>query len=116
MSCTAGEGWIRYRSRRLGGRAEFGARYRPTGGLFHASPGSLEYFLTERYCLYAVPVPGRVLRVEIDHPPWPLQIAEAEIERNSMTRPLGISLPESAPLLYFSERQEVVNWGPVRGR
>ena len=114
MSCTADEGWVRYRSRRLGGGAELRARYRPTGEVFHARAGTLDYFLTERYCLYAVPHPGRVLRVEIDHPPWPLQPAELEITRNTMTRPLGITLPEAPPLLHFSRRQEVVNWGPVR--
>src|SRR4028119_908133 len=33
--------------------AEFAGRYRPSGAPFESLPGSLERFLTERYCLYA---------------------------------------------------------------
>src|SRR5205085_2863099 len=32
----------------------FSGRYRPRGPVFAAAPGSLEHFLAERYCLYAV--------------------------------------------------------------
>lgn len=32
--------------------AELTARYRPTGHVFRAAQGSLEWWLTERYCLY----------------------------------------------------------------
>ena len=31
----------------------FSGSYRPTGAVFHAEPGSLEWFLMDRYCLYA---------------------------------------------------------------
>ena len=44
-----------------------------------AEPGTLDYFLTARYCLYAATRRGQVLRQEIDHDPWPLQPAEAEV-------------------------------------
>ena len=40
--------------------------------------GSLERWLTERYCLYTA-VPGKgVYRGDIHHLPWPLQLAELE--------------------------------------
>ena len=61
-------------------------------------PGSLEEFLTERYCLYSANRKGRVYRSEVDHARWPLQPAEATIELCSMTRPLGIDL-QPEPLL-----------------
>jgi uncharacterized protein YqjF (DUF2071 family) len=68
---------------------------------------TLEHFLTERYCLYALDR-GRVRRADIHHPPWPLQPAEAELRRNTMPPP-GIEL-EGEPLLHFSRRQDVVIW------
>jgi hypothetical protein len=92
--------------------AEFRARYRPTGPLYQTQRGSLEHWLTERYCLYAVS--GRtVYRGEIHHAPWPLQPAEAEIEVNTMTAPHGLRLPDAPPLLHFARRLETIEW-PLR--
>ena len=45
----------------------FGARYRPVGDPFTAEPGSLEHFLTERYCIYTADG-GRLYRAELHHP------------------------------------------------
>jgi uncharacterized protein YqjF (DUF2071 family) len=107
--------WIEYASRRLppGARpAELRARYRPIGPVYNALPGSLVHFLTERYCLYAVDRRGRVSRLEIHHPPWPLQDAEVEIELNTTTAPLGLRLPETGPLLHYAARQDMVAWPP----
>lgn len=118
MDVRVEDEWVRYRSRRPASRreagAEFRARYRPAGEAFTAAPGTLEYFLTERYCLYTVLRGGRVLRVDIGHAPWPLQPAEAEIEANTMAAASGIALPDRAPLLHFSRRLDVVNGLPVR--
>jgi uncharacterized protein YqjF (DUF2071 family) len=102
--------WTDYRSEREG--AAFAGRYRPTGPVAAARPGTLEHFLTERYTLFTVDG-GRVLRADIDHPPWPLQPAEAQIERNTMTAPLGITL-SGEPLLHFAARQDVVIWPPAQ--
>src|SRR5581483_1169908 len=84
MSSTVVDGWVDYRSRRSGNgvRAELVARYRPIGDEFRAEPGSLAEFLTERYCLYTVGWAGGISRLEIAHPPWPLQPAEAVISAN----------------------------------
>ena len=89
------------------GRFVFKGRYGPTGDVFQAKPGSLEYFLAERYCLYTVDE-GRVFRGEIHHPPWPLQPAEADIGVNTMA-PDGIEA-SGEPLLHFARRQDVVIW------
>lgn len=102
---------IAYRSRRTASGAvpaELVMRYRPTGPIFHPEPGTLEYFLTERYCLYTVDAAFRAHRLEIHHPPWPLQPAEAVIEQNTMADAAGIRLPSMAPLLHFARRQDVV--------
>lgn len=106
---------LRYSSRRLEGPrpAEFLARYRPMSTSRLREPGSLEHFLTERYCLYTVDR-GKVFRAYIHHLPWPLQDAEAKIEVNTMAQAAGIVLPESKPLLHFSHLLEVLIWWPER--
>ena len=118
MSCEERNGWIEYSS----GRAQRGTpcgvlygRYRPVGATFCAEPGSLEHFLTERYCLYAVDGKRRALRGEIHHPPWPLQTAEAEWISNTMPEAAGIYVaPGVKPLLHFAKQQDVVVWQPQR--
>ena len=117
MRCDAeGEG-VCYTSRRThhGARlAAFAAFYRPTGPVEYSRPGSLAYWLTERYCLYAANRRQYVWRSEIAHVPWPLQPAEIEIASNHMTEQVGIRLPALAPLLHFARRQDVVAWLPER--
>jgi len=109
-------GVIDYLSERIasdGEPAAFEAEYHPSGDAFAATTGSLDYFLTERYCLYTIDEAGRPLRAEIQHPPWPLQPAVAAIRRNTMTRPWGIRLPDEPPVLHYSRVQRVVIW-PLR--
>lgn len=93
----------------------FAARYRPTGPVYRAVAGSLDHWLTERYCLYAADGRGRVWRGDIHHRPWPLQPAEAALEANTLADPLGLRL-RGAPLLHFARRLDVSAWliGRVR--
>jgi uncharacterized protein YqjF (DUF2071 family) len=102
------------RTHRRAASAELNCRYRPIQAEATAAPGTLEYFLTERYCLYASDARGRLYRSEIHHQPWALQIAEAQFARNSMALAAGIELPAVPPLLHFSRRQDVVVWPPKR--
>jgi uncharacterized protein len=87
----------------------FTAQYGPQGEELPVREGSLERWLTERYCLYTLDGEERVQRGEIHHPPWPLHQAFAEIQVNTMAMPFGIKL-EGKPLLHFSPRQDVVIW------
>jgi hypothetical protein len=117
MQVTSHRSVVAYESRRHGrddGMAEFNATYEPTGPTFAAARGSLEYFLTERYCLYHVNHRGLPYRLEIHHPPWPLQSAEAVFARNSMAAAAGLALPPRRPLLHFVKRQDMVAWSPTR--
>jgi uncharacterized protein YqjF (DUF2071 family) len=106
-------GRIEYRSRARAVAATLRAGYEPTGPPTHAAPGTLEHFLTERYCLYTLDRHDRLRRADIHHPPWPLQPARAELLENTMTGPLGIRLPDEAPLLHYAARQDVLIWPPV---
>ena len=106
---------VRYTSRRYRSTAAFLASYEPTGPAVAPARGTLEYFLTERYCLYHIDPFGRPARLEIHHAPWPLQPAQAEIDVNTMTDGLGIPL-KGEPLLHFAKRQDVVAWWSHRVR
>jgi uncharacterized protein YqjF (DUF2071 family) len=108
---------VEYRSRRTDrriGAGELAGRYRPAGESFRARPGSLEHWLTERYCLYAVDRRGRVRRGEIHHPPWPLAEAEAEFGVLTVADAHALRLEGEpggrTPLLHFAARLDVVAW------
>lgn len=117
MSSETNAGWVEYRSERTDSRgapAEFRARYRPTGTVRTAPPGSLDAFLTDRMRLYAQDPHGGLHSTAIRHAPWPLQPAEAEIVTNTMADAAGVALPEVSPLLSFAKRLDVVGWWPRR--
>ena len=102
---------IRYRSERRSRdpRVAFRGRYGPTSGVFESKRGTIEHFLTERYCLYTQARDGAILRADVHHWPWPLQHAEVEIEENAVAQPQGIDLT-GPPLLHFSRQLDVVVW------
>jgi uncharacterized protein YqjF (DUF2071 family) len=87
--------------------------YGPTSAPFHAIPGSIRHFLTERYWLYAFNR-GRLYRGQIHHLPWSLQEAQCEIEENSMTAAVGIDLPSKPTLVNFARELKVLVWAPER--
>jgi uncharacterized protein YqjF (DUF2071 family) len=116
MHCGERNGWIDYDSQRSHSGAAPAAlqgRYRPIAPAVFPRPGTLEHFLTERYCLYALDGSRRLIRGEIHHHPWPLQQAQAEFASNTMAEPIGIAL-EPQPLLHFARRQDVLVWPPTR--
>lgn len=109
------EARLRYRSKRLFSRraADLNVRYQVSGKpLSQSKPGSIEYFLTERYALFTRGG-GHVIRCDIHHLPWALEPAEAQFERLTLADPAGIDLPPSKPLLHFSRVQDVLAWAPA---
>jgi uncharacterized protein YqjF (DUF2071 family) len=118
MSITpSADGSFLYSSRRTdpgAPEAELLARYKPVGGEKNPEPGTLDHFLTERYCLFAADSRGAVFEAEIHHRPWPLRGADAQFDRNTMASALGISLPQQSPRLSFAEQLDVVVWPPRR--
>ena len=103
---AAGESeWQEAECVRLGepGRV-FAARYRANGETFHAEPGSLEWFLTERYRLFSADASA-----EMHHDRWLLSPAEAEVELSSIA-PLKL---DGAPrCCHFAFRQDALIWPP----
>ena len=89
--------------------ADFSAIYRGTGEGFLAPPGTLEHWLTARYCLYSANRKGEIFRGEIDHPPWVLRSAECEIAKNTMGDPFGFDL-SATPHLIAADALRVHAW------
>jgi hypothetical protein len=119
MNITSAENReFQYSSERLFGRrpARFRARYRSLGQ--PCLKGGLESFLTERYALFTASRHGQIARVNIHHLPWPLELAEADIELNDLPQAHGIHLPNTKPLLQYSRELTVYIWAleemPVR--
>jgi hypothetical protein len=98
---------IEYRSRRRGdSHRRFLASYTPEGPELQAVPGSLEYFLTERYCPYTVSQ-SRVVRVEIRTHPG----AFARPERTSKrTHAAPWAEARRRAAAHFAKRQDVLVW------
>jgi uncharacterized protein YqjF (DUF2071 family) len=66
-----------------------------------AAPGSLEYFLAERYILYSLNR-GRLFTGRVHHSPYPLQHAEvARIDENLLSSS-KIIRTDSTPLAHFA--------------
>jgi len=115
MSLKAMNKSLHYSSQRVhhhGLPAEFSATYRPSDSITYTEKGSLDHWLTERYCAYATDRKGRVLRSEIHHAKWPLQPVEVEIQTNTLLDVLGLRVPATAPRCHYSPGVEVVAWAP----
>lgn len=113
MKTEKRDGWIHYSTRRTSPDsrpAELRGRYRGVDAARQPAPGSLEYFLTERYCLYSFDDSFHMYRVNIHHGPWQLQLAEAEIDVNTMADAADIRLPGVSPLAHYARRQDTVVW------
>ena len=92
--------------------ARFEAIYHPTGRAVPTDSGSLERFLAERYCMYAIGRSGRLLRGDISHLPWAVESVEATIHRNDLLEVNGVT-PLAEPIMSYSVGSDSYCW-PVR--
>ncbi len=91
----------------------FKVKYRglgPTRKLAELRSGTLEHFVSERSCLFSSNRAGQPIRASLHYVPWPLEDAEAEIERNDLAAAIGIELPDIEPVLHYSRRLGVYVW------
>ena len=70
---------------------------------------SLEFFLTERYCLFSEHK-GNLYQSRIHHPSWPLQTATLDAHSSTMIDVLNLPEPGDAPLLHYAEAIAVDIW------
>lgn len=87
----------------------FIADYTPIGDVSPPQPGTLAYWLAQRFCVYSLDRRQRVYRSEVDHAPWPLQAVEAVIRENTLGTSLGLPLPDAA-LMQYAVRVDVKLW------
>jgi len=90
-------------------RAKLELIWRVGEPLAQSQPGSLEFFLTERYCLYASHR-DELFRSRIFHQPWPLSSAVVDSVASTMIESLGIPQPAGEPLLHYAESIAVDIW------
>jgi uncharacterized protein YqjF (DUF2071 family) len=105
------------RTHRGASPAEFEATWTVSERLPRSEPGSLEFFLTERYVLYSARK-GALYRARIFHPPWPLHEARLLSCRSTMIGSQGLPSPSwGDPLLHQQgEPLRVRVWPRVRVR
>lgn len=76
----------------------------------YSHPGSLAFFLTERYCLYTEDE-GQIYRARIYHDPWPLKKASLNSFSSTMIEALDLPAPKDDPVLHYNEEISVEIWG-----
>lgn len=106
---------IQYQSKRTddrGAPAQLDAAWTIGEPLAQARPGTLEFFLTERYCLYSYHR-HQLYRSRIFHQPWSLRSAAVDSYQSTMVESLGIEEPKGEPLLHYAEDLGVNIW-PLR--
>ncbi len=114
ISLSAKNDRVEFSSRRVhpGARpVRFHATYGPRGEQFHAVPGSLEAFLTERYRYYTEAIDGTLRYAAVSHERWPLTEAAVEWSANSLFRANGFASPTSDPVYLYSPGVETVASG-----
>jgi uncharacterized protein YqjF (DUF2071 family) len=92
--------------------ARFDATWKIGETLAYSHPGSLEFFLTERYCLYSA-YKQKLYRARIFHEPWPLQKATVSSFDSTMIESHGLPTPKDEPLLHYAEEISVDIW-PIK--
>lgn len=98
------------RTSRCASPAAFCGCYSPTSAVYRSEPGSLESWLTERYCYFSPGSRGRLYRCDIHHDSWPLQKASLHTLSNTMALSHNISLPEREPLLHYCHKLKAYIW------
>ena len=112
MSLRQEANTIEYHSQRkddCGAPAELNAAWMIGEPRAPARPGSLEFFLTERYCLYSHNR-DQLYRSRIFHQRWPLRSATLDSYQSTMVESLGIEEPKGEPLLHYAESIGVNIW------
>jgi uncharacterized protein YqjF (DUF2071 family) len=110
------QGWVTFEATRTGSpeKAEF--RYNPTtmGAAKEAEPGSLEFFLLERYRLFVTDATGeRRASMRVCHPPYRFRPAPVTAWHDAPLRQAGFDLGGRSPEHVCSvEPQEVEVFAP----
>ncbi len=104
-----------FQSRRTGKTGKgigFRADWRSGPPIGRIKPGSLAWFLTERYRIFTKNK-GHIQSGEIRHEPWSLRSAALEEYESTLLSAVGLPEPSEAPVLHHSDELAVEIW-PLR--
>jgi uncharacterized protein YqjF (DUF2071 family) len=85
----------------------FAASWEVEGPASPAAPGTLAFFLAERYLLYSRALGSKLWRVQVRHPPWPLHAVRALHVEQSLDRADGLPPLGPPALAHYSEGVDV---------
>lgn len=106
----SGKRSFKFRARRSGGGdAYFRAAWTFGDELPVAQPETREFFLTERYCLYAES-DGDIYRARIYHQPWPLRQATLKSYDTNLFEINRLPAPKAEPIVHYAEEVNVDIW------
>lgn len=89
-------------------------KYTPLSEVYFPKEGTLDHWLTERYCLFSSNKKGNIFCGEIHHQPWPIQNVKAEINRNTLYTPFKKDNTNLQPLYHFSKGVDTLFWNIKR--
>ncbi|MDH4379225.1 MAG: DUF2071 domain-containing protein [Vampirovibrionales bacterium] len=90
--------------------SEFRAIYNPSGPVFTPTAGTLEDWLTSRWCFFCPASNGSFIWGDIHHEPWPLQAADVNILHNTLLMDHGLPPAIGQATMYFSKQVNVLAW------
>jgi len=90
--------------------ASFACSARLKGGPAMVAADSLEGWLLNQTCLFAVDTNGDVYRGYVGHRPHSIQPIEGVIETNTLVSAAGITLPGTPPVLTYSPGDDSMSW------
>jgi len=95
--------WFGSRRHHPGARpATYSGSYGPAGERFRAPEDELARFPVERYRYYTMAGDGTVRYAAVDHDPWALAPAEADVAENSLFETNGFEAPDGDPVRCYS--------------
>ena len=89
---------------------QFALSGRITGDPAVVVAGSLDDFLLNLTCLFAVTPDGDLYRGEVAHRPRVIQSIDAVIPTNTLVAAAGITLPNQAPIVRYSPGDDSLAW------
>lgn len=113
MSIQHDGDYIEYESERRDRRApRHHARYRPGRLLGPSLPGTLEYFLLERYLLFSTRG-GRIYEGQVHHVPYPAQLVDLVAIEDDLVAATGLPQPTAPPATaHYAAGVDVEVFGP----
>ena len=108
---TGENGAIQYKSvRKAGNPLAFEGSCIPTNDTYFAESGTLDHWLTERYCFYTTRNGKDIYHGDIHHLPWPLKKVDVHINQHTLFSPFNIHVSNDPPIAHFSQGVDSLMW------